>query len=260
MILGAFGDPAAVGGPEMLAMDTDTETASRTDGEDQPESPGLLRPDKSLYLKISSDDGLGQVIRRMSLVSVLCAAAYGSCMGIYHSPSQALSSAVKMPILLFLTLAITLPALHCFQLFLGGKFRVRQTIAMALIGTSAMSILMASLIPIAVFFMLASSNYAFLLLLHVALLAVAGACGLIAINRCRSSAAGEEVASVVRESGGWVITAWMVMYMFVGTQLAYMLAPFLGVREQPFEILGSNPDNFYIHVHQCLFNFLKSGS
>ena len=108
--------------------------------------------------------------------------------------------------------------------------------------------------------MLASSNYAFLLLLHVALLAVAGACGLIAINRCRSSAEGEEVASAVRESGGWVITAWMVMYMFVGTQLAYMLAPFLGVREQPFEMLGNNPDNFYIHVHQCLLSFLKAGN
>ncbi len=220
----------------------------------------LLRPSRPLYSKIASDDRLGGLIRRMALVSVLCSSGYGFFMGAYHSLAQAASSAVKMPVLLFLTLGITLPALYAFQLFLGGRFNARQTIAMAMIGTSAMSLLMASLAPIAVFFMLVSSHYPFLLLMHVALLGVAGLCGLIAIHRCHSSSDGSEEAPRSAESGKWMIAAWMVLYMFVGTQLAYMLSPFLGVQGQPFALLGDNPDNFYVHVYNCLVHLRKAGN
>lgn len=220
----------------------------------------LLRPSKSLYSRIASDDRLGGLIRRMALASVLCSSGYGFCMGAYHSLAQAASSAAKMPLLLFLTLGITLPALHAFQLFLGGRFNVRQTIAMAMIGTSAMSLLMASLAPIAVFFMLVSSHYPFLLLLHVALLGVAGLCGLIAIHRCHAASDEREEAAGAGESGRWMIAAWMILYMFVGTQLAYMLSPFLGVQGRPFAFLGDNPDNFYVHVYNCLVHLRKAGN
>ncbi len=147
----------------------------------------LLQPDQQLYSQIGTGDHLHILLCRMIGITIVCGGLYGLSMGAFHSWMQALSSALRVPLLLFSTLAVTLPALHLFQLFLGGAFRFLQTLTMALVGTAVMSILLVGLVPVPLLFLLSSPNYAFLNILHVLIFSIAGGCGLIAVNRCRAS-------------------------------------------------------------------------
>ena len=47
----------------------------------------------------------------------------------------------------------------------------------------------------------------------------------------------------------------MVLYMFVGTQLAYLLSPFIGRLDTPFEIMRHS-DNLIVHVFQSVLDLL----
>lgn len=215
----------------------------------------LLQPDQQVYERIREGKHLSGLIARMVVITIVCGGLHGLSMGAFHSWQQALSSAVKVPLLLFSTLAVTLPALHLFQLFLGGVFRFLQTLTMALIGTAVTSILLAGLVPVSLLFLLSSPNYAFLNILHVIIFSIAGGCGLVAVNRCRANQGNDETA----EASWWVIRAWMLLYMFVGTQLAFLLSPFIGRREIPFESLRRS-DNFYVQVFRALLKLMGMDS
>lgn len=212
----------------------------------------LLQPDQQLYWQIGTGDRLHILLCRMIGITIVCGGLYGLSMGAFHSWMQALNSALKVPLLLFSTLAVTLPALHLFQLFLGGAFRFLQMLTMALVGTAVMSILLAGLVPVSLLFLLSSPNYAFLNILHVLIFSIAGGCGLIAVNRCRAS---QRSTTENADASWWVIRAWMVLYMFVGTQLAHLLSPFIGRLDKPFEIMRHS-DNFYVHVFQSVLDLL----
>ena len=42
--------------------------------------------------------------------------------------------------------------------------------------------------------------------------------------------------------------AWALLFAFVGIQLAWSLRPFLGDRNQPFQVFGSYQGNFYAAI------------
>lgn len=183
---------------------------------------------------------------------VLAGGAYGFTMGIYQSLAQAVSSAVKVPVLLFISLAITLPALHYFHQFSGSKQKFAQSLAIGLQGMATMCGLLAALIPIPVFFdKVIGSSYSFLLVLHVLIFAIAGACGLTSIMRSESHLFPEN-DFFARETIWWLGRVWALLFMLVGTQSAYLLSPFLGRLSDEFRVLGDHPDNFFTHVLSCL--------
>ena len=61
--------------------------------------------------------------------SAVTLACYGAVLGSFHSPLMALTSAVKLPLLFLITLAICLPTLYLFNLVFGAKLSVRQALA-----------------------------------------------------------------------------------------------------------------------------------
>jgi hypothetical protein len=72
--------------------------------------------------------GLRRKVVRLAGFATVSAALYGASMGAYHSTLQALISAVKVPLLFLLTLAVCLPSLHFLGLLLGSPVRFRQTL------------------------------------------------------------------------------------------------------------------------------------
>lgn len=138
--------------------------------------------------------------RRLLGAVIVLAAIYGACMGgfavarvlISDDPMamsateawlQMLSSAVKVPILFFATLLITLPSLYVFNTLLGSNLTFRSIVRlMAAMMAVAMAVL-ASLGPIVAFFSISSTSYPFIKLLNVVCCAVAGFIGLIFLLR-----------------------------------------------------------------------------
>ena len=210
----------------------------------------------------------GRRILILALIILLCGGAYGFTMGIAHSWQQALSSALKVPALFVLTLAVCIPTLHFIGLFLGSRVSFSQSATVLLLGIAVSSVLLLGFAMIAGFFWITGSQYRFLLLMHVFFFGVAGAAGLISIarsyRRLQPVGAGEKgdvtpeptaaaagARAQPRRYRFSLLHLWMLLYMFVGTQMAYTLAPFVG-REPEFYWFHRQPGNFYSYVAAIL--------
>ena len=45
-----------------------------------------------------------------------------------------------------------------------------------------------------------------------------------------------------------ILFFWLILYAFVGTQLAWTLRPFFGAPDMPFELVRKLGGNFYVDV------------
>jgi hypothetical protein len=119
------------------------------------------------------------------LASVLLAAFYGVCMGIYGLSGrpepefrQMIADVVKVPLLFVLTLVVTFPSLYVFNALVGSRLGVAD---LARLMTAALGVLVAVLAafgPIVGFFSVTTTSYPFVVLMNVAVFALAAAFGL----------------------------------------------------------------------------------
>ena len=49
-----------------------------------------------------------------------------------------------------------------------------------------------------------------------------------------------------------VFTLWLLAFALVGAQMAWVLRPFIGDPQRPFEWLRSRESNFFLDVFQAL--------
>jgi hypothetical protein len=179
-------------------------------------------------------------------------------MGLPHSPWQALSSAIKMPILFIGAGLFCLPALHLACLTLGTSLRMAQVATVVLAGISVTAFFLLGLSPVMLIFALTSNNYPFFQLLIVASMTVSGCIGLYYLWRGIIWVNLFERASAnVRRV---LMSAWFVMYAFVGSQMAWRLSPFVGDPALPFTILQPSHDNLYVETVRALDHALGSPS
>ena len=81
----------------------------------------ILRNRRGFFDEIQASNEVTTKIRDMLISSVSFFALYGAVIGSSNSALQALSSAVKLPILFLITLVICLPTLYFFNLFFGSR-------------------------------------------------------------------------------------------------------------------------------------------
>jgi hypothetical protein len=109
------------------------------------------------------------------------------------------------------------------------------------------SILLGAFAPISLFFLLSRSDYPFLLLLHTSIFAFCGAAGLVTLHH--DYARVQQVAGNAGQRRAlWLLRGWMVLYMFVGAQMAWNLSPF--VNQPGRKVLLVNPlkGNIYSYL------------
>jgi hypothetical protein len=187
----------------------------------------------------------GSVAQAMPMVMIATAgmAAYGFAMGAPHSIHQGASSAAKLPMLFGLTLAITLPAFHFIGLHLGSRTSPGQTMTLCANSMAVTGVLMASLAPIALFFAISGSSYPFMVLVHVITIAFCASAGASTLSRSLERLRRNSNQPVAAGSE-WCFPFWLLLFAVVGTQLGYMMRPFVGSTEE-FRLLNTEPGNFY---------------
>jgi len=199
--------------------------------------------------------GMRQKLWRLAVYATASAGLYGVTMGSYHSAAQAAVSAVKVPALFLLTLAICLPTLHFIGLLFGSPVRFGQSVAVLMTGICQTSILLAAFAPISLFFLVSRSTYPFLLMMHVTIFAFCGAAGLASVfnnfEYIRNAVSHENQ----RPFANHLLKIWMLLYMFVGTQLAFTLAPFIN-REGPVTLFNTLQGNFYSYLWNVVSKWL----
>jgi len=174
-------------------------------------------------------------------------AVYGAVLGSTHSLIQALSSAAKLPILFLITLAICVPALYVLSVLFGASQRLTQSIALVLSAITVTAVLLLSFAPITFFFMLTTSGYQFFKLLNVLFFVIAGSLGMVFLSQ------GVQVVSTSDKQEGvkmrrLLLYVWIVLYAFVGSQMAWTLRPFIGYPDAKFELVRELGGNFYSNI------------
>lgn len=216
----------------------------------------ILRNRLFFFGEIRGGTALKAKIRDMLISCVIFLAIYGAVMGASHSLPQALSSAIKLPILFLVTLVICTPSLHFFNILFGSKQTLPQTITVILTAMSTNAVLLVSFAPITLFFLLTSRNYPFFLLLNVFFFAVAGVMGIVFLRQ------GVQMISESDNNEGMgarrmTFTAWILLYAFVGSQMAYTLSPFVGDPQQPFILFAEFGGNFYSSVANAIAELMQ---
>jgi len=126
-----------------------------------------------------------QPVGGLAVIGILLGALYGLCMGVFglfqHSNTallQMVSTIVKVPVLFFMTLAVTFPSLYVFNALVGSRLSMLSVLRVLVISLAVMLTVLASLGPIVAFFSASTTSYPFMLLLNVLVFTIAGLLGL----------------------------------------------------------------------------------
>ena len=183
-----------------------------------------------------------------ALLNIVMAAFYGFVMGSYRLTAhdgwkQALSSAAKVPCLFLLTLVICLPALYVVSSLLGSSLTLRQLTGILMASFLVTTMLLAGFAPITAFFMLSARQYVFIKLLNVLFFTIATGTGVAVIaNAVKTMGSQDQAAHRT------LLRFWFVIYAFVGTQMAWILRPFVGDPGTGFALFRHMGGNFYTDV------------
>jgi hypothetical protein len=207
--------------------------------------PRFLRDPDGFFRSVQLGEEIRSKISGLALSSAVFLAAYGFVIGLSHSLQQALSSAVKMPLLFLATIAFTLPALYFFSLALmGTSLRMTQVMVVLLTGVGVTAFLLLGLTPVTFFFVLTSRNYAFFQVLAVVFVGISGIIGLYYLWH------GMILTNLTSEGRpGWgrvLLLGWIFLYAFVSSQMTWRLSPLIGDPSQPFVLIQPSRDNFFI--------------
>ena len=208
----------------------------------------LLRRRDQFFDEISRGIGLAEKMRAMLVSSCVFMAAYGALLGSTHSFRQTISSAAKLPLLCLFTLLICAPALYTISSLFGTNQRLSQSVALVLAAISITGVLLFSLAPVALFFSLITPNaYQFFKLLNVSFFAIAGASGAACLDRGLKIVSASTPGQAAKPH--WpVFCFWLVLYGFVGSQMAWTLRPFVGYPSAPFELFRQIGGNVYTDI------------
>jgi hypothetical protein len=207
----------------------------------------------------------GQVARNV-VVIVAGAALYGAAMGAWRAPLQGLFCAVKFPLILLLTALGNALLNAMLAPLLGLNLSLRQSLMAVLMSFTIAATILGSFAPLVGFLVwnapplsadLASSRstHAFILLTHVAVIALAGIAANVRLVQLLRRLSGNGVVA------SRVLFAWLAVNLLLGSQLSWNLRPFIGSPGLPVEFLRQTAleGNFFeavLHAARRLLDFI----
>ena len=206
----------------------------------------ILSDRERFFTEVVEGDGLpAKLVHALWTLLALCA-LYGAAAGAYAGPAQAISAAIKLPLLFLGTLAICFPGFFVIQVLVGSRLRLPQVLALVLGALSLSAVVLAAVVPITAFFLFTGANYYFLTLLHVLIVLGAGLVGMTVLHEGLAFAC--EKRGVYPRKAMTIMKVWAVLFAFVGIQMAWNLQPFVGDRGAPFQLFRHNEGNFYTAI------------
>jgi hypothetical protein len=222
---------------------------------------------------------------RVSRVIVVLCMIHGLCMATFavfsrNGPAlgQVVATMVKVPLLFYLTLLVTLPSLYVFNALVGSRLSFSAVVRL-LIATLGVNVaVLSSLGPIVAFFSVSTTSYPFMVLFNVVVFATAGFLAQLfllqtlqrlSLAQSSSEAAPEamdsEPPSAIRPLSGQVLgrqvktifRLWMVVFGLVGAQMGWVLRPFIGNPNIPFTWFRGRQSNFFEAVLRTLGSLLS---
>ena len=212
----------------------------------------FIKRREEFFKNLMEEKGLEAYFVNSNLAIIVFSGVYGATIGVYPSGLQVFYDPVKIPMLLLISLYITVPSYYVLSSLFGGKHSFSQMVILLLSSLMVMSIVLLALVPLNLFFILATANvtystYAFLVILNVAIFALAGLFALVYLLRGFAT---------MYPGIGWTpaFSVGSIIFMFVGTQLSWVLRPYFHYYPQ---FVRPVEKNFYIAMIELIFRFFR---
>ncbi len=213
------------------------------------ELPLLCQGRPEVLQRWLEDPGASRLLACAAAI-LLGGAAYGLTLGFWRAPLMGGFVAVKLPLLIFLTLLTNGLLNGMLAQVLGSGLGFRQTLLAMLMSFASFALITGALSPLAFMVVLqapqpggagAAAAYRNILLMHVTIIAFAGVTAhrrFYPVLRAVSQQAG---------AAPRVFAAWLAGNLFVGAQWSWNLRPFFGEPAKPLEFIRPdwNRSTFY---------------
>ncbi|MEN8242592.1 MAG: actin-binding WH2 domain-containing protein [Chloroflexota bacterium] len=211
----------------------------------------ILRNRQEYFNQIRDNFKIEDKIQALSFSSVVFLGIYGIVLGAGDSALQAIVSMIKLPILFLVTLLICAPSLHIFYILLGARQTIMQTTALLLTTVGTTSLLLLGFAPITFFFLITGDNYYFYKILNVSILGISGFLGAYFLHQGIKIVINPHAEENPKRRNLFLII-WVLLYGFVGAQMAWTLDPFIGNPEIPFVLFSNEGGNFFVDIIKSL--------
>ena len=193
-------------------------------------------------------------------VIVLGAALFGAAVGFWRSPLQALYAAIKFPLIILLTTLGNALLNAMLAPLLGLNLGFRQSLLAILMSFTIAAAILGAFSPV-IFFMVwntppltegaatAAAAHSFIQLMEVVVIAFAGVAAHLRLLQLLRRLSGS--AGVSRR----VMLAWLTGNLFLGSQLSWILRPFIGSPWLPVEFLRDNA--FHGSFYETVFRSVR---
>jgi hypothetical protein len=199
--------------------------------------------------------------RRFALhiaVIVVGTGFYGAAMGWWRDPQQALYVAIKFPLIILLTTLGNALINGMLAPLLGLNIPFRQSFSAIMMSFTIAAVILGAFSPLIAFMVwnapdmgaknLSGSTYNFILLAHVAVIALAGVTGNVRLFQLLTRLGSRAVAFRV-------LLAWLAGNLFLGSQLSWILRPFIGSPTLPVEFVRQSA--FHGNFFEAVFHSLR---
>ena len=179
----------------------------------------LLRDRDAIVTRIAAGKDLTTIMRTMVATIAITMAIVGAALGSYRGGIQIGYAAIKLPLVMLGTAALSAPALTAIGAALGRRSRLTADLALVISSLAYGALLLVACTPLILLGRAIELSYHQMILSTVAMFSVSGVACLRMVTR-----------ALGRESGpgrGSAIFGLCVVFALVGGQLAWSLRPYL---------------------------------
>jgi hypothetical protein len=187
---------------------------------------------------------------------------YGAAMGWWRDPEQAVYTAIKFPLIILLTTLGNALLNAMLAPLLGLNIPIRQSFQGILMSFTIATAILGSFAPVIAFMVWNAPSlsaggvtYSLIILTHVVVIAFAGIVGNLRLFQLLLRLGGS------RAIAQRVLLAWLAGNFVLGTQLSWILRPFIGSPGLPVEFIrhgAAFKSNFFESVVFQLVNIFRS--
>jgi len=183
----------------------------------------LLRDRGVMLARIRHGADLATILRTMVTTIALAMAIVGAALGSYRGGEQVAYAAVKLPLVLLGTAALSAPALTAIGRALGRRSRLAADLALVMAALAFGALLLAACTPLILLGRALELGYHEMILATVSMFAIAGLASLHMVIHALS------LESLRDGTHGWrsAVAGLCVVFTLVGGQLAWALRPYL---------------------------------
>lgn len=193
-----------------------------------------------------------QRLMHLGLILGVFGMLYGGVMGSYAGVwgdrfLQVVYSAVKVPMLLLVTFALSLPFFFVINSLYGLREDFGKACRALLAAQAGITVILASLAPVTVLWYVSYDNYRAAILFNAFMFAVAGISAQLILRQFYRGLIAKN--PMHRQ----LLKAWLVIYGFVGIQMGWTLRPFIGDPDSPTQFFRHEAwGNAYIELYRII--------